>query len=1624
MAQSGVPDKQQDALSTTASGPSSDSAAEDRLWEVTGGVDRGGIIVRLQEDTASPVALDRLSTGALVRELELNGDRLRFERLDGTGPATGWVSVKLSTGRALLKPLSGPALDAARERLANGGGSSGSSAAATGSAAGPPLPGGSYSPMPGGGKWGSLHVPWVPRVRGVPLAASRRLLAWIQQKVRLRQDMFLIGDPGPHMRQVALQFAMLEGREVEYVGITRDTNEADLKQRREINDGHLRFHNAPAVEAALHGRILILEGIEKAERNVLPLLNNLLENREMSLEDGSFLMAPERAGGFVEMGEGGRQLLPVSRDFVVIAIGLPVPKYPGSPLDPPLRSRFAARSVYPTSPLQELELLEEAVPGVPGDVLERLVGCVGVWRASGDPHAAAGIVKTKSKKEIEALAKSPVLPRFPELGLLSVARLMKLFPSLPAAAALHSAFPFTLLSLSENEQKALNTTLTAYQLELPTDRKGYNVDAVEAVGDCEAVVKLELTGQGAVKAQCPKGCWPINTDPVWQLTLPQRALLVRMLQDHCVGMDFCLVGERGAGKTMLARTFAYTLGYRAYTIFCFKDMTVRDLTQRRSTDERGNTTWHLSPLLEAALSGGLAILDGVHRLPHGALAGTLGRLLCDRAIQLSNGTQLVPWDQWRSWLDAGEVDEQLRSRGFMPVHPAFRVIATAEPPSSDKGKPWLSEEVFTLFHFTDVRAMLPGDQLKLVRSVCDLEDTTPIKGLTLYMRALRAASIADPTLEPMLLSTRQLLHAGRRLAGRPKDVTEAVVGALSAYFRFLPPLTRESVTRLLNQAMKEVGIKVDISDSKEIEEAQRKASIAAERGERLKSLEDPAISLRFYPDKRVEQNISQETQKLADEAQKERDRLKEQVKHEATTVLQRDARATPASSIQLVVTDGEVRIGDVSAKKRQAKHPELVPEIHFVDIPQHIAVLRAMLIDWNLGRHLLLIGNQGVGKNKLADRLLGLLQIEREYLQLHRDTTVQSLTLQPMLRGGIVVYEDSPLVCAVRHGRVLVVDEADKAPLEVVCILKSLAEDGEFTLGDGRTIIQPSRVPAQLGAQDDPSLLPIADGFRMIVLANRPGFPFLGNDFYRECGDVFASHAIETPDVASEVALLRSYGPSVPEEHIVRLLMLFSDLRRMFDAGTLAYPYSTRELVCIIQHLDMFPEDDLEDVFSNVFSFDWHDRKLRDTLADVLHGFGVGMGSGRAEPFRMGDVNRKLPEGFKSAKHWDSGEYAAEGSGHRGDVGVKDHDDKEDRTGKRHKPQRHLADNWDGRQHLGEGPWAGGAGGTGNAGLGGRAGPWRQDVGQDLIILPEEAQRDIPDEWHDIANKLGDEAYAHRLQELDLTAHDEKEYTTFRDAVAAQIQGMRIVLQSHEAKERERAWLKQQTHGELDDTRIVDGIVGARNIYMRRGEADSLGSEQELPKRITFVMDISGSMYTFNRIDRRMQRLQEAAIFIIESFAGLEHKYEYSITGHSGTSPQAETLALWGKPPSSAKEQLALVRRMFAHAQYCHKGDNTLEATDMAIKDIVRAPADEYFVFVVSDADLARYGITPDRWDKILMQDRRVNAYALLISSNTDEAEEIRAGLTPGHGFVCNDNDLLAVTFKQIFQTTMLKNEF
>jgi len=72
-----------------------------QLWEVVGGADKGGILVREGEGTSSAKVEERLATGSIVEEVKLAGERLNYKIKTGSGPQTGWVSIKI-TGKDLL----------------------------------------------------------------------------------------------------------------------------------------------------------------------------------------------------------------------------------------------------------------------------------------------------------------------------------------------------------------------------------------------------------------------------------------------------------------------------------------------------------------------------------------------------------------------------------------------------------------------------------------------------------------------------------------------------------------------------------------------------------------------------------------------------------------------------------------------------------------------------------------------------------------------------------------------------------------------------------------------------------------------------------------------------------------------------------------------------------------------------------------------------------------------------------------------------------------------------------------------------------------------------------------------------------------------------------------------------------------------------------------------------------------------------------------------------------------------------------------------------------------------------------------------------------------------------------
>ena len=122
----------------------------------------------------------------------------------------------------------------------------------------------------------------------------------------------------------------------------------------------------------------------------------------------------------------------------------------------------------------------------------------------------------------------------------------------------------------------------------------------------------------------------------------------------------------------------------------------------------------------------------------------------------------------------------------------------------------------------------------------------------------------------------------------------------------------------------------------------------------------------------------------------------------------------------------------------------------------------------------------------------------------------------------------------------------------------------------------------------------------------------------------------------------------------------------------------------------------------------------------------------------------------------------------------------------------------------------------------------------------------------------------------------------------------------------------------------------------------------------------------------------------------------------------------YDKPPGDPAQRLQVIQQMWAHAQYCMSGDSTVEATKHAIAEVANHDADDRYVFLVSDANLRRYGIAPEELGCVLTSDARVNAFAIFIAGGS-EAACVAQALPFGRGVVCADTARLPAALKELF---------
>jgi MoxR-like ATPase len=442
----------------------------------------------------------------------------------------------------------------------------------------------------------------------------------------------------------------------------------------------------------------------------------------MHLEDGRFLCSPTRYDMLLrQFGQDSMSkdtsLVRVHENFRVIALGVPVPPFPGNPLDPPLRSRFQARHIgrTPTPPL--LATLRSQTQA--GD--QRVAALLSFYEAVWELGSSQGGV---SGAEAKQLAFQQL--HYPgELAILKAAFLLTRFPALSAMDAVTRMYPFRHSLLDEDSRKMVESLFASLGLMQTAGRATgtYSLESVVEMTDAASgpakVFQLFFSSTdppSAVQVNCVGGTdffQEGNRLSVMDGTTMldwHRNLLVDMLQSHSIGKDICVLGPRGEGKSFLVHKFARLLGYAPVeSIFLYADMTARDLLQTRTTNQLGETVWKRSPLVDAALDGRLAILDGLDRLSMGTIA-ILVRLVEDRELTLFDGTRLVGAERYK-WMQQslGLSEVQLREeKKVLRIHPHFRVLATACPPTRDNQ--WLTNEIVHMFHFF----ALPALQTKVV----------------------------------------------------------------------------------------------------------------------------------------------------------------------------------------------------------------------------------------------------------------------------------------------------------------------------------------------------------------------------------------------------------------------------------------------------------------------------------------------------------------------------------------------------------------------------------------------------------------------------------------------------------------------------------------------------------------------------------------------------------------------------------------------------------------------------------------------------------------------------------------------------------------------------------------------
>jgi len=322
------------------------------------------------------------------------------------------------------------------------------------------------------------------------------------------------------------------------------------------------------------------------------------------------------------------------------------------------------------------------------------------------------------------------------------------------------------------------------------------------------------------------------------------------------------------------------------------------------------------------------VLDGLERV-HWSLAEVLAPLVHHRFLQLPDGSRLISQHHYNQLLEnsGGLTSEELSKAKVFPICDRFRLIALADSAQSATTGKWLNDQLLSLFLYYSLEPA-SMEEMTIVKGQLPGVDEAVARRLLGFVHELRKSQD-----HAVGLFLRVSLNPFSHAYNSQFQLRSVAVNSLSL---------RRIIFLLKCQTIQGEG---DLTD------AIRRATLA-----------------RFMPS----------TVREAFE-----DRLKDSgLAPQHSISLRKRKLSSPASALE----PSPVFVGPRGATSNgEAVHKDLmVPDILYYDNAEHSQVLREMGRSFDLGCHLMLIGNQGVGKNKIADKFLQTAHRARKYIQLHR----------------------------------------------------------------------------------------------------------------------------------------------------------------------------------------------------------------------------------------------------------------------------------------------------------------------------------------------------------------------------------------------------------------------------------------------------------------------------------------------------------------------------------------------------------------------------------------------------------------------------------------------------------------